>query len=202
MIKTIFFDIGGVLIDIHPERTAEYIGLKSQIPREIVESSFPIEEHHKYERGQIRDQDFFTAVKRKLPAINTLQETDFWTGWGMMVGHKTAAVYVLEEMTKSYSVWIVSNTNPYHIMNETSRFSFFKQVHGSVLSFEVNSRKPEPKIYFKALELAGANPAESLFIDDMIENIEQAKALGFHSIHFTSVDDTINQMQALGISFA
>jgi FMN phosphatase YigB (HAD superfamily) len=73
MIKTVFFDIGGVLVNIHPERTAEYIGLKANVPREVVESSFPAEEHHKYELGQIKDQDFFNAIYRlQIPYKNLI----------------------------------------------------------------------------------------------------------------------------------
>jgi FMN phosphatase YigB (HAD superfamily) len=202
MIKTVFFDIGGVLVNIHPERTVEYIGLKANVPREVVEASFPEEEHHKYELGQIKDQDFFNAVKSNLPITNTLQESDFWTGWEMMIGQETETANILDEIAQSHSVWIVSNTNPHHIRNEASRFTFLHNAHGAVFSFDVNTRKPEPAIYLKALELAGADPEESLFIDDVQANIQQAEKLGFHGIHFITVDSMVKKMQALGLSIA
>ena len=37
MIKTIFFDIGGVLVNVHPERTIEFIGQKANISGAVVE---------------------------------------------------------------------------------------------------------------------------------------------------------------------
>ena len=41
MIKTIFFDIGGVLIDIHPERTYQYLSDSADVEVSMVKESFP-----------------------------------------------------------------------------------------------------------------------------------------------------------------
>ena len=41
MIKTIFFDIGGVLIDIHPEKTYQYISECVDLSPDIIEKKFP-----------------------------------------------------------------------------------------------------------------------------------------------------------------
>jgi HAD superfamily hydrolase (TIGR01509 family) len=120
----------------------------------------------------------------------------------MMIGQETETANILDEIAQSHSVWIVSNTNPHHIRNEASRFTFLHNAHGTVFSFDVNTRKPEPAIYLKALELAGADPEESLFIDDVQANIQQAEKLGFHGTHFITVDSMVKKMQALGLSIA
>ena len=51
MIKTIFFDIGGVLIDIHPEKTYQYISDCVDLSPDIIEKKFPWEAHNEYEKG-------------------------------------------------------------------------------------------------------------------------------------------------------
>jgi HAD superfamily hydrolase (TIGR01509 family) len=202
MIKSIFFDIGGVLIDVHPERTAQHISSKAQIPYADVLESFPHAEHHKYEKGQISSDDFYNAVINSLPSNSKLQESDFWDGWLMMVGAETDTSDILKKLKKSYPVWIVSNTNQHHIQYEAKRFTFVQDVNGTIYSFDVNSRKPEPEIYHKALEIASALPNESLFIDDQIENIVQARSIGFHGIHYTSYEALIVDLRKLGVSVA
>ena len=42
-IKVIFFDIGGVLLSIHPEKMIEKISAITDIPFDTVENSFPKE---------------------------------------------------------------------------------------------------------------------------------------------------------------
>jgi len=44
-------------------------------------------------------------------------------------------------------------------------------------------RKPNPRIYLEALKEASLIPEETLFIDDMIENIEAAKVIVMNILH-------------------
>jgi putative hydrolase of the HAD superfamily len=44
-------------------------------------------------------------------------------------------------------------------------------------------RKPNPQIYIQALTEADLVPEETLFIDDMEENIEAAKTTGMKVLH-------------------
>jgi putative hydrolase of the HAD superfamily len=48
----------------------------------------------------------------------------------------------------------------------------------SVFSCEVGFAKPDPRIYTHTLQLLGAAAGESLFVDDVPENVEAARALG------------------------
>ena len=51
MITTIFFDIGGVLINIHPERILQYLSDCTDVSVEDVRKCFPMEAHDQYEKG-------------------------------------------------------------------------------------------------------------------------------------------------------
>ena len=44
-------------------------------------------------------------------------------------------------------------------------------------------RKPEKEAYQLILDNHGLNPAETVFIDDTLPNIEGAKAVGLQTIH-------------------
>lgn len=188
MIKTIFFDIGGVLLNIHPERTIKQLSDVTKITEQEIEAAFPEEAHHRYERGEISDSEFFKVVKRELPISNNLTEEQFWKAWSLLVGEETEVVKIMNNLTTKYPVWLLSNTNPYHILEE-ERFKLFDNIMGGIYSFEVGSRKPEEDIYIKALEIAGVTAEKSLFIDDLIENVEMARSLNMNAIQFKSVND-------------
>lgn len=193
MIKTIFFDIGGVLLNIHPERTIKQLSDVTKITEQEIKAAFPEEAHHRYERGEISDSEFFKVVKRELPISNNLTEEQFWKAWSLLVGEETEVVKIMNNLTTKHPVWLLSNTNPYHILEE-ERFKLFDKITGGIYSFEVGSRKPEEDIYIKALEIAGVTAEKSLFIDDLIENVEMARSLNMNAIQFKSVNDLNEQL--------
>jgi len=54
----------------------------------------------------------------------------------------------------------------------------------AIWSCDVNSIKPEPQIYERALLELGVQPADALFLDDKDENVTAARELGIHGIVF------------------
>ena len=66
-----------------------------------------------------------------------------------------------------------------------------------VSSAEEGVRKPDPRIFRLLLERLGITPAESAFVDDAPENVEAARSLGIHAIHFRSTAQAIAELDAL-----
>ncbi len=67
----------------------------------------------------------------------------------------------------------------------------------------VGMRKPDPEIYELTLErvraldgLAGLEPAECLFVDDVEANVDAARALGLKAVHFRENDQAIPEIEA------
>ena len=200
MIKTIFFDIGGVLIDIHPERTYQYLSDSADVDVSMVKESFPWDAHDQYERGIMNNEDWFITYKESLPQPCCLKRSDFWNAWKLLLGEEKNTVNILEALNKQYSIWLLSNTNPKHIQDEIEkRYLFPSLVNGAVYSFDVGVRKPEKEIYEIAMQRANANPQECLFIDDILENIQAAKQIGIEGIHFISSEQLKQELVHLGI---
>jgi putative hydrolase of the HAD superfamily len=72
-----------------------------------------------------------------------------------------------------------------------------------VISGEVGIRKPAPEIYRRgaaAIELA---PSQCVYVDDLPFNLEPAEKLGMATVHHTSADRTIPELERLlGVSLA
>jgi epoxide hydrolase-like predicted phosphatase len=66
-----------------------------------------------------------------------------------------------------------------------------------VVSAEVNLVKPHPEIFNLALEQLELDPEETIFIDDFIENVQGAEAIGMTGIHFVSTDDVVANLRGL-----
>ena len=70
----------------------------------------------------------------------------------------------------------------------TEVYPFIDYFDGVVISSEVGLMKPDPKIYYLAADSVAVSPAEVLFIDDFIENVEGARQVGMQAIHFNDPD--------------
>jgi putative hydrolase of the HAD superfamily len=66
-----------------------------------------------------------------------------------------------------------------------------------VLSFEVGHRKPGREIFDLAAQRAGVEPAECLFIDDLVKNCDGATAAGWQAVHFTDTAAAIAELDRL-----
>ena len=199
-IKVIFFDIGGVLLHIHPDKMISHISNITGLSYEEVKISFPEKSHDMYEKGQMTNQEWFHTFKSALPCNTDLKENEFWDAWSMILGKESKVIDILLELKKYYKVWLLSNTNPKHIQDELeNKYVFPQLVDGAVYSYDVGLRKPHKSIYIKACELAKVHPSKSVFIDDLIENIDGAKKVGIKGIHYTDIETLNKSLKELGI---
>ena len=69
-------------------------------------------------------------------------------------------------------------------------------------SFEIGLAKPDPNYFVHVVETLGVDPAEAVFVDDVLANIRGAKAAGLNGIHFALTDTYGSlrwRLQALGV---
>ena len=81
---------------------------------------------------------------------------------------------------KSLGIKLVlfSNTNSMHISWLLENYEVFEDFEGRVFSHEVGLRKPDPSIYRHAIEAFGLTPEETLYLDDLPENIATGHSMG------------------------
>jgi epoxide hydrolase-like predicted phosphatase len=68
---------------------------------------------------------------------------------------------------------------------------------GVVISGEEGIRKPARRMYELGAQRAGVAPEECVFVDDLPFNLTPAQELGMATIHHTSADTTIPQLERL-----
>jgi HAD superfamily hydrolase (TIGR01509 family) len=58
-----------------------------------------------------------------------------------------------------------------------------------LVSAVLGARKPERRIYTRALGRFGVEPGDAILFDDSLANVEGAREAGMHAFHFTKHDD-------------
>lgn len=79
------------------------------------------------------------------------------------------------------------------------QYDFWNKFKGIVVSGDIKLIKPDPKIYTYTLDKFKLAPKETIFIDDMLENITAARKIGIFGIHFTDLATCKNILKDLNI---
>lgn len=76
---------------------------------------------------------------------------------------------------------------------------FLKEFEGIMVSGEEKLMKPDPAIYSLLCERYSVEPGQCVFIDDSLPNVEGARRIGMHALHFGSIDQLLDDLAALGV---
>ena len=95
----------------------------------------------------------------------------------------------------------LTNSNRAHEQCWSKQFSGilsnFKQVF---VSSTIGSRKPEAKAYDHVVWEIGVSADRIVFFDDLLENIEGARARGLQAVHVKSGADLANELNSMQIA--
>lgn len=79
---------------------------------------------------------------------------------------------------------------------------FLKEFDGGIFSADELLIKPEPAIYQLLQTRYGLEPANTVFLDDLLPNIQAARHEGWHGIHFQTAAQAARELQALGLGLS
>ena len=183
-IKSAIFDLGNVLVEVHPERAVSGFLQKSQnVPRdEILDLITSSDLFDEYQLGKLDNIGIYKGLKFRL---RTDFSYDFFKRlWQEMFDPIPSMIAFLERLKSKYTLILLSNTNSLHIEYIEKTYSFFHLFDHLVLSHEVGLLKPDHAIFQVALDRAKAGPEECIFLDDRLENVKAAESLGLHAFQF------------------
>lgn len=84
---------------------------------------------------------------------------------------------------------------PFHAREK----AFFDRFRDIVVSGEEKMLKPDPAIYYLALDRFRLKPADALFVDDRQVNVDGALAVGMNAHLFTTAEDLRLRLEAEGL---
>ena len=199
--KNIIFDFGDVFINLDKmasSRELQKLGLK-EVSQKMVEINI------KYEKGNISTNEFIAFYSKIFPQLSIADMKSAWNA--VLLDFPFRRLEFLERISKKYNVYLLSNINDLHINHSRQiigesfyqRFiSCFKKVY---FSHEINMRKPDNEIFEFVINDSKLDPKETIFVDDMQENTDSAKAIGMHVWNIKpGVEDVVDLEMKLNIS--
>jgi FMN phosphatase YigB (HAD superfamily) len=193
-IKTLIFDLGGVILDLSVDHTLQAFSKLFNVDKDEVTAIY-----HKgggfelYEKGELTDQQFRAFVRETFGNVTDNEIDECWNA--MLLGIPATKLQLLKKLMNSYQVILLSNTNNIHlqyinqmIMPALGAASLDPFFHRTYYSHLMRMRKPDAEIFLKVLTDNNLNPEETLFLDDNKLNVEGANAVGIKTLHVTKPD--------------
>ena len=95
-------------------------------------------------------------------------------------------------------LFVLSNMHAASISYLEKRHKIWNLFDGVVISSRIQKVKPEIEIYEYLLTVHRLNAAETVFIDDMSENLAAASRIGIQTIRFVDADQCRKDLMRLG----
>lgn len=203
-IKNIIFDLGGVLFEVDYNKTSDaFINLGVLNFDNYYKHDFVSVLFEKLEIGSISPEIFYIEFRNITHCTLTNQQIEI--AWNAMLGNfYIDRLDYLKELKKEYNLFLFSNTNEIHFENFNKKFfnlyhnrnlsSFFVKDYYSHL---LKKRKPNVDSYKKIIYEQQLILSETLFIDDILKNIDGAKNAGLQVLHLLPTMDLKTELEIL-----
>jgi len=195
-IRGVYFDFGGVLVrteDPAPRaRLAERLGMPV---RELERIAFESDSAALATVGKISVEQHWASVAERLgqPAVDARRLSDeFFAGDGW----DRQLFDFLHDLRRTHKVGLISNAWS-DLRPVILAHGFGESFDAMIISAEVGVAKPDARIYRLALDKLGVAAPEAVFVDDVSDNVEAARAVGMQAIRFTRPQAALDELKAL-----
>lgn len=198
-IDTVVFDIGNVLISWDPRWLfRQLMEDDAAIERFFTEVDF-FAWNEQHDAGQFFAQGIADKSARFPHHAHLFQA--FFDRWEETLGPAIEGnVHLARQLRASgYRTLALTNFSSETFPHALRRHAFLTEFEGIVVSGHERLIKPDPAIYRLLCERYRVVPSRAVFIDDSLKNVEGARQIGMHSVHFESVDQLTQALRDLDV---
>ena len=195
MKKTIVFDLGGVLIDWNPSHLYEKIFSDQDEMEYFLKEICSLDWNSQMDV----DKSFLDAIDELIPKFPQYEDQirAYYLRWEEMIrGDIPGTVEVLREMKEAgYPLAALSNWSSETFPRIKDQYDFLSWFSPLMISGYIGYKKPDPEPFQILLHELGRDAGDCLFIDDMEDNIQEARRQGFEVIRFTSPEKLRQELE-------
>ncbi len=182
MIQAIVFDLGNVLVEYREQEILNKLSRWGNWDIAVAKEHLQKVREELYS-GRLNMVQWHDALIEQLQLPPSFDE--FRSAFCSGLGRDPMAIQYLARLRAEFSLSmaVISNICDGHDEWVRSNLREIEDFELVIFSHEVGLFKPEPEIFHLTAERLGLQPAQMIFIDDLLENAEAAASLGWHAIH-------------------
>jgi 2-haloacid dehalogenase len=200
MIKTVIFDLGGVLIDWNPDYLYKTIFDSEEEMKWFYNNICTPDWNEEQDAGRDLNEATELLVEKFPEHEHNIRA--YYSRWEEMLNgpiHDTVDIFKALKLSGSYQLLALTNWSHQTFPIALDRFDFLHWFDGKVVSGEEKTRKPFLDIYEMVINRFKVDPVSAVYIDDNARNLVPARELGMAAIHFRNPAQLKLDLKALGV---
>jgi putative hydrolase of the HAD superfamily len=198
-IKTLFWDIGGVILTNGWDRgsrreAANAFHLDWEEFQDRHDFSFPA-----FDSGHITLHEYLDRTIFYRPRPFSREEFTSFIFAESKEYPETRAILKAAARTRKYFIGSINNEPLELNQHRIETFKLREDFSVFFSSCYVRARKPEETIFRIALEVTQQPPGQCVFIDDRALNLESPRRLGIYTIHHQNPEQLRAELRKLGV---
>jgi 2-haloacid dehalogenase len=201
MIKTVIFDLGGVLIDWNPDYLYKTIFDSEEEMKWFYDNICTPDWNEEQDAGRDLNEGTEILVKKFPEHEHNIRA--YYSRWEEMLNgpiHDTVEIFKELKASNFYQILALTNWSHQTFPIALERFDFLHWFDGKVVSGEEKTRKPFLDIYEMVINRYQVDPASAVYIDDNARNLVPARELGMAAIHFRNPAQLREDLKTLGVN--
>jgi putative hydrolase of the HAD superfamily len=182
LVRAFLFDIGNVLLKFDFGLALKTLAAQSEVADPVDVLARIDQVKIAYEDGGIDRATFTRSVFDVLRYHGS--EAEFVAAWEDIFEPNEPMAALVGQLHGRFPLFLLSNTSDIHRDYVFRRYDFFRHFTDGTYSYAVRASKPGRAIYEIACRDLALEPATTFFIDDLLPNIETARAMGFQAHHY------------------
>jgi 2-haloacid dehalogenase len=199
-IDAVVFDLGGVLIDWNPRHLYRRLFGEDVhgMERFLAEVCTPAW-NERQDAGRSWEEaivELTASHPEHAEMISAYRER--WVE--MLAGPLTDTLAILEELRGTgIPLYAITNWSQHTFPHALELYPFLHWFEDIVVSGREGVIKPDPAIFRVLLARSGLQADRAVFVDDSLKNVEAARRLGFHALHFSNAPGLRRELASLGL---
>jgi putative hydrolase of the HAD superfamily len=183
-IRNVVFDFGGVLVNWNPAEVVAGLFSGNDLRRKVMQSIFRHPDWLEIDRGALSEAQAIERFSDRTGlGADILQELMDRIRESLTLIPETASlIHDLSE--RGMRVYGLSNMSAATFRMLAARYDIWSVFDGVLISGDVGLVKPDAAIFERLVADHALEPPESMFVDDLLPNVEAARRLGFAAMHF------------------
>ena len=200
-IKTIVFDLGGVLFEEGKLIAVEKLYREKNYDKDIIFNILQSSKSLDLRAGLITDDEFWNWVQQQLPKghnAHTIKE--YWYD-GYILDENT--FNLVKNLHGKYKLIIFSGNIKSRVEYLEQKYHFKQYFDLEIYSYDYHLNKPQKEFVEVLINKSKIKPQEMIYIDDNEEAMKPAQELGINTVIYETgkIYELKDRLRTLGINF-
>ncbi|MGN0400576.1 MAG: HAD-IA family hydrolase [Blautia sp.] len=194
-INTIVFDLGKVLVDYDWKKYLKSLHYNEAAIQAVGDAMFASEDWVEADRGVRNEEEILQSFIDNDPEYEQEIRNAFDEMGFTIHTFSYTRTWLKYLKRRGYKIYYLSNFSKPLYDRCKEELSFLDLMDGGYMSWQVKMLKPEPEFYQKLLRDFKIDPSRSVFLDDVLDNIAEARTQGMNAVHFKGKKEAIQTLK-------